>query len=1425
MDRTSVTLKDPASGKEIIISSVGDTNANIIIPINKTNDEGVVQFEFIDQEEVSNIIANKFSPGCILPGPEITYPLNVGNGYIGGVTINPSYTLPNFPQGTLITTYYEISRSRDFNIVDFSKSYSNTTISNLLPEDMVNAGLGSSNEVNIGPNDYYYVRCKLFINSYTTEWSNIGSFKFDISTYLKPMNPEISEIIEANVLDLYSYVSHTSKISTFPNVRTGEIKFKVSPCKSGLGNPGTPDKILFKFKTDKTTSSPDDSNFKDEVEIELDNTNSEYYIIDLIPHVLYYGRKYKVSYKYINSNLGISSPYSEEVDVFQNPLDLEVLVSDMGIVTELSKISKQKTINLDDVFFSDRYVSKYINNNLWNNTILNDKTPNLKESFTISMVFEAKKEGNPDFTVITDRIEKTLKKNQNEYLGLMTYLTTDIDEGFRYDIKLKVSFQGVRPSVTHNKEFLVDQNIPSSDGITGETAEDTPRKETTDGYFGYFGEVSGEDNIINYIGDKSKINPTKFTTEGKFEYTENGELYVYYVDNGSSVRINKKVNDLTDDEHKTTYGSVLPVNKNDFLGKIGLKNIQRTTSDYSMFGDDGRVTQNIPYSVLSNDKVQFIKCYNKGNQLAYIAKYPVSSDIKYKDLRSLFLTGNGSRTFRHGKNIFKSRLLEYAATPVLDSTYPRKETNKMNITDDVTLYKNLFGNRLANYFQGDVGIAHDTDITYTNNGYIRTYKSGNSIKHIEGELLESQWGDVTTISETDNGNTTTTSVNGRLGHYRPLLEYVRESNIPFRLMKSYIPGPTKLKYDKATDTGYFGLMSSGEFISMNEILQMLNLTSDNLVTSEFGYFKFYYHGRILFIPTRPIVKINSDLDLEKIIRSGNFYGAKNKDDFYFFKNMRFSLSCLTYSDKDYSTTHNTYGEEVLGTDSKPLTLSHGGMFHQLLSRCFNMELLSNQSGYTGNHPFELWENNAGNLDLNLDLLTLDNVDGEVLCLDSNLALKKKSDATSELYYWPVISVEATDLNNQLTYGSWNVRPGKITYKTVKVTSKTLVPKTVTKTKPVIKYRTRYEDKSVVQIVKVPNDKLSFPKIPKNSKDKYGLIIFHALKTDPACDTRPLYARDRLNVRKHQSGYILGYSEEYASIDQYIAKSVLVTNNEGLCATPLHIAITFQEATTCRNYIRDLIREDIQLGVLKNYIPTIPYTDNNNKYPLGILYGCISSMISYFPVNPTYNLYNQLENIIGDMNLNPLIIDKNGRYLNTWTTMPDDNTTQTIPCLSGFLDYFSYTDEGRKILDNYAKFIAIKEGLPTGASQINNSVQEIIGKYNFGIVGVDLDTLHIMQDRNGILTGSYLDPVLRKLGTDYRLMNYFTTTTKNGYSSGNDFTDIMHPEQGYDNVETTITVQVPISVPYTEMVEYTETVYVEETIEEDILVPIYTYENI
>lgn len=1418
MSRSKITLKDTVSGKTVNISSVGDTSANVVIPIKTPNNFGVSEFTFIDQEEIGEIIANKFSPGCVLQAPEITYPLNVDSGYTGGVELNNNYSIPAFGGIITITTYYEISRNIDFSSIEFSTQLTGQTIQNLPTELMANIGLKSNSELNVISTDRYYVRCKLFINSYSSAWSNIGSFQLDQSTYLKPRDPEISEVIETKIEDLYPYVKETSKTTNLGTIRSGEIKFKVSPSKTGLGTPGTPDQIIFKFTTDKSNTPTNGlamGEYKDEIELTIENTNSEYYILDLIPHVLYYGMNYKISYKYRNSTNGIESPYSNEVIVFQQPLDLISTVSDMGIVTELSKISKNKTLNLDDIFFSDRYVQKYVSDEVWINTILNNKKPNIS-SFSLQLEFSGTKEGTSNRIALSNRITKRITKGQIDYFGTMTYLTTDIDEGFDYKIDLDFTFECVIPNKNQTFSFSVNQNIPSSDGITGETAETTPRKETTDGYFGYFGEIHGNtDNTIKYLGDKTRITGS---LPNKYEYLKNNELYV--CKQGS---IDKKITDLTDTEHADIYGEILPSELEHLIDKLSIKKNNRTTDEYSSYTPIGETTTLVPYTIDHDEKTTYIKCYNKGNQLVYISKYPLSSNIKYKDLRSMFLTGNGSKTFRHGKNIFKARLLEFSPSPVLGSHYPRKETDKTNITDDVTLYRNLFGNKLANYFLGDLGIAHDTDITYTNNGFVRSYKSGNVVKHIEGELTSNQWDNIDTLNETENLTTTTSTVKNRLGYYRPVFEYVRESHLPFRLMKNYLPGPTKLVYDKGADVGYFGLMSSSEFLSGNEIIQQLNLTKDNLTGNDFSYLKFYYRGRVLFIPTKPMVVLNNDLDLIKLIKSGNFFGARDSDDYYYYKNMKYSISSITYTEKDLTTTGRQY-EIQLGPDGKPTDLPVSGMIQLLLSRCYDFQHLSSGSIYLDGKAFEPWIDSLPTLNLDYPIITTDHLDGEICCLDQNLAPIRKSTVSGKIYFWPVFSVEALDLNNTITYGAWNVHPGAITYKTVRVSTKTLTPKTVTRSRPIIKNKITYEDKTVAQIVKVPNDKISFPKIPKDAKDKYGLLLFHALKTDPACDERKLYVRDKLNVRKAQNGYILGYSEEYGDIGTYIAKSVLVTNPDGLCPTPLHIATTFKEATTCRNYIRDLIQSDVELMVLKNYIPQIPYTDGNNKYPLGILYGCISSMIAYSPVNKSYDLYNELENITGDMNLNPLILEKNGKYQNTWTTMYDETGLQTVPCLNGFLDYYSYTDTGKEILTNYAKYIAIQNGMGTSQAELQSSIDTIISTYHFGIVGVDLETLYIMQDRNGVLTGSYNDPILRKLTTDYRLMNYFSTATKTGYSTGNDFTDIMHPEQGYDEVETSVVVKVPISTQYIEMEDYETTIYVEETIEEDIQVPVYSYVN-
>lgn len=186
MDRSSVTLKDPNSKKTVTISSTGDTNANIIIPIrNNPRPDGDVVFNFIDQEEIGDIIAQKFSPGCILTAPKITHPINTSSGYHGGVTLE-EYELEDFSPEDLVTTYYEFSKTSDFRTLFHTISKeANGRLSNLEQEDMANVGFGSPNEVEIGVNDFYYVRCKFFIRTYSSKWSNLGSFKYDDSGYTK----------------------------------------------------------------------------------------------------------------------------------------------------------------------------------------------------------------------------------------------------------------------------------------------------------------------------------------------------------------------------------------------------------------------------------------------------------------------------------------------------------------------------------------------------------------------------------------------------------------------------------------------------------------------------------------------------------------------------------------------------------------------------------------------------------------------------------------------------------------------------------------------------------------------------------------------------------------------------------------------------------------------------------------------------------------------------------------------------------------------------------------------------------------------------------------------------------------------------------------------------------------------------------------
>lgn len=68
------------------------------------------------------------------------------------------------------------------------------------------------------------------------------------------------------------------------------------------------------------------------------------------------------------------------------------------------------------------------------------------------------------------------------------------------------------------------------------------------------------------------------------------------------------------------------------------------------------------------------------------------------------------------------------------------------------------------------------------------------------------------------------------------------------------PGPSgcdNFQYDPSTNTGYFGLFSN--FISGQDLVNHLGITEGNVIYSDTSWMKFFSHGKVLFIPQKPIL--------------------------------------------------------------------------------------------------------------------------------------------------------------------------------------------------------------------------------------------------------------------------------------------------------------------------------------------------------------------------------------------------------------------------------------------------------------------------------------------------------------------------------------------------------------------------------------------
>ncbi len=176
-----------------------------------------------------------------------------------------------------------------------------------------------------------------------------------------------------------------------------------------------------------------------------------------------------------------------------------------------------------------------------------------------------------------------------------------------------------------------------------------------------------------------------------------------------------------------------------------------------------------------------------------------------------------------------------------------------------------------------------------------------------------------------------------------------------------LPGINKdsFQYDPERDTGYFGRISSSEFIGYKELYELVGFNKGIPMKEDKGWLVFYFKGEILYIPQHPI---RYDISWDDINEVGLVYGDKVID----LDGDEYNVSLMTggksdpFNDTEYSDA-NTEEEQKLD-------LGNGSMWNELMYRVHQDVPGVTDEGETGSGGPQYGENwdNLSDEDLNIN---------------------------------------------------------------------------------------------------------------------------------------------------------------------------------------------------------------------------------------------------------------------------------------------------------------------------------------------------------------------------------------------------------------------------------------------------------------------------
>ena len=209
---------------------------------------------------------------------------------------------------------------------------------------------------------------------------------------------------------------------------------------------------------------------------------------------------------------------------------------------------------------------------------------------------------------------------------------------------------------------------------------------------------------------------------------------------------------------------------------------------------------------------KWIKAIYKGKVIFFLAK-PSHYNVSWFDITGAHLA-HGLKTIRFGSTLYRWRLLSEEEYRKFIVELPKEQPELKNV-----------------------------------------------IEHWENEIIEDYYtGQVKSVVDLEH-NIVGIATNKRRCTYRPVLEVIEEGHEPYKHWANGVGDDSKFQYDEDTDTGYFGIVKQDELTTFeNVVTQTKRTTGTNYdFGSEYNvWYKFYWHGIVLYIP--PIYKVGLSND-------------------------------------------------------------------------------------------------------------------------------------------------------------------------------------------------------------------------------------------------------------------------------------------------------------------------------------------------------------------------------------------------------------------------------------------------------------------------------------------------------------------------------------------------------------------------------------